>query len=312
MSDFDGGIVVARTDVDATAYRVVRDYLTNIGESHDGRTLVYTTGRGMKALWIAIVGGPSDGKGRMFWHQNHAALAGELAKALRSEAWAWGREDQVGTEFVVAFDATGRKTSSRSLSWDDVEDSDENAAKSPVDDLGRRLGSWEADEGATTAEQPLDAPFDPEVLSHYLLAFSRPEPAVAKGTVKLSVFLTRNVLDDATKLAKATGSDLGTVFWAAWESAKGKALEKNPNATDGTLLELPVADPPAAFKAPKKKPPALSGKTNSTADMIVLFVPAPVEKEVRTLAVHAGVKYDRVVDYVYLLAREALWSGEGS
>jgi hypothetical protein len=65
MSDFDGGFVLARTDcgVAPIVDRVVRDYLTRVGEEHAGRNLVYVSERGAKALWIAIVGGPADGKG---------------------------------------------------------------------------------------------------------------------------------------------------------------------------------------------------------------------------------------------------------
>lgn len=314
MSDFEGGFVIARVDdsVAEIVYRVVRDYLVRIDEEPAGRALVYATARDSKALWLQVTGGPSDGKGRMFWHDQHAALAGELAKALSCATWAWGREDQVGSELVVAFDASGRETANRRVSWDDDDVSDDDdELESPIDGLARHLLSWEGGEGASTTEQPLDAPFDPEVLSLYLLPFRQPKPSAAKGMVKMTVFLTRNVLDDATKLATATASDLGTVFWAAWELAKAGVAQKSASPSDGSILELTPGERPAGFASPKKKkPPALSGKNNSTAEMIDLFVPPHVASEMRKLAVHADVKYGRVVDYTYLNARDALWRGE--
>jgi hypothetical protein len=83
---------------------------------------------------------------------------------------------------------------------------------------------------------------------------------------------------------------------------------KNPHP-NGTTISFPSLEPPTAFQSPKKKPPALSGKTNSTADMVALLVPPRVENEVRALAIHAGTTYGRAVDYVCLLARDALWTG---
>lgn len=308
MSDFDGGLVLARADaqVAESVYVVVRNYLAKIGETTSGRTVVYTTGREVKALWLTIAGGPADGKGRTYWHEQNAALAGELAKALECEAWAWGREDQVGTESVVAFDASGKEISAKHVSWDD-EDEDEDEA--PIAALSTELGSWEASEGASAIEQALDEAFDPLLLHEYLLALNPPKPKSTAGRVKLSVFLTQNLLADATKLASNTATDLGAVYWAAWEVAKWEACRENPGAT-GIALWFPRGDSPAELVPPRKAAPALSKNDRSTPDLVTLLLPSRVEKEIRALAVHADVKYGLVVDYVYRLAREALWSGE--
>ncbi len=177
--------------------------------------------------------------------------------------------------------------------------------------LSTELGSWEASESASTTEQALDDAFDPLLLQEYLIALNLPKPKGAAGRVKLSVLLTQNLLADATKLARSTATDLGAIYWAAWEIAKWEACRKNPGATS-IALWFPKGDSPAELISPRKAAPALSKNDRSTPDLVTLVLPSRVEKEIRALAVHADVEYGLMVDYVYRLAREALWSGESA
>jgi len=157
-----------------------------------------------------------------------------------------------------------------------------------------------------TVEQALDAPYDPALLSDYLLAQNAPEPPKKKRSGKrFSGFLTQKVLADATKLANATNTDLGIVFWAAWEIAKNEAVAKNDLG-----LTFEAGEAPVGFVSPRKPPPALGKNERSTSDVVTIVVPSRVDEEMRAFALRADVKYGRVLDYTYGLARERLWRGE--
>lgn len=307
MSDFDGGFVLVTVDpnVGETVHRTVRAYLERIGEPVARRSLVYATTRGARALWLVVDGEPARGKGRAEWPEAHADLAADLAAATGREAWAWSTEDQVGSEMIVGYDEKRQLVLRSRVSWDDEpEMASGDLDATPLETLRTRIGAWIDGEGVATATQSLSAAYDPSVLADYLLAWNPPKVQDVAGRVTLSVFLTQNILADATKLAGKAQADLGIVFWAAWETAKHDLCRKN--AQD---LEFP-AGAPSPFVSPKQAPAALSNKERSTPDLIVLHVPRHVAEEVRALGAHLGVNTGRVVDGAFRSARERLWRGD--
>lgn len=311
MSDFDGGFILERVDagIAPIVYEVTRAYLLRHGEPVEGRAVAYAVERGAKAAAVEVTGGPSDGKGRTFWPQQHVALAGELAKALGCRAWAWGRENQVGSESVTGFSPEGAQLFDRHLDLD--EDESEDDASGPVDTLAAELGGWPAAEGSSWVTQPLDAPLHASLLSDHVAGFDLPPATRAAGATTVSVFLAQCLLVDAKKLAVAAKTDLGTVLAAAWESAKAELAQSMP-AANGDRLAFPASPLSLAPTiAVGKEPPALSDNRRATPDLVPFDVPKGVARQMRELAVHADVQYGIVVDRAYQVSRERLWRGGG-
>jgi hypothetical protein len=303
VSDFEGGFILERTDsgVAPIVYDVARTYLSRHDGGPVGRTLCYATSRGATSMALEVGGGAANGRGSMQWPDVHRALAKDLAVALGCRAWAWGRENQVGSEFVVGYARAGETIAEESAVWDLQEDD----AAGPIGRLAHELGSWEAAEGNVWVTQALDVPLDPALLTDYLRAFEVPTPGPSPGVGTLSVFLMQSVLADSAKLAGSMKVDLGAVFAAAWDLSRVELAAVTPNDGGVCVTFAPVSAP---LLRSSKKAPALGDGRRATPDLVPMQLPKRVIAEIRELALHADLQYGVVVERAYLLARERLWA----
>src|SRR6476469_2910231 len=111
MSDFHGGYFVQTVDaaVLEPIRRVMRDYLFRETKEAHLYEIAIATRRGAPVLHLAVRGQDADGKGYCIFHQKHARLGADIARAARANVFAYHYENQSGSEGVTTFDANGKQ-----------------------------------------------------------------------------------------------------------------------------------------------------------------------------------------------------------
>ncbi len=292
VSDFHGGFFVRSLDavVAEPIRRVLADALRTRGHDLERNALTFAALRSCPVMHVAVRGAVADGKDYAFFHSRHAALGGELARAIGCEVWAYHYENQSGSESVHAFAADGSPAGATSCSWDELADElrggsadaddanddddadaddvhDRMLAAAPLGVLARSLGiprSWldmELGYDTPTVRVSLTAASCTEQVRAYLdaplragaLAPIRETPTATLDALQ-SLYVSTWIAEELAVIARALGVTVGTVVWAAWEAGKPELYRTTPIA--GALgIDVPTTGIPRFLVAPPSVPP---------------------------------------------------------
>jgi hypothetical protein len=334
MSEFHGGFFLHRVDagLQQPVIEATRSYFFQKKLPIEQHHLTFATQRGCPVMHVAVRGGDAEDRGYFVWHSENAALGGLIARAIEQPVWAYCYENQTGYEMVWRFskDGTGGRASSadhgrlhEQLGLGDT-DSDWEYLKSrlPLGRLAAQLNVHREllDKGlayfTAACTVPLDGRADPEALAHYLagpLAVMR-EPPNPSGSKVVEVYLLAPVAEEAARLADQLELPVGTLLWAAWETAKArlhkdtKEVDRFGNPTGS--MRTPKARPPEEISVPAKaeEPSPLPASTERVK--LTVMLPKHVLNEAQALADCADRSSNWALQQAWLRARGRLMAAE--
>ena len=276
-----GAFVIAR--VDATVHEAIVDetrrYFDETGQSKGAASLCYHLHARVPTAMVVSVA-ESDASDRFAWHDEHGAeLARRFAKRLECEVWCITMHGSTG--FVGAL-RVGSKGSTEYQRGEESLAPLEAAAKrleAPVEVLQNLVDGFYRG----VIEASLEGPIDGSLL-RAAVATLRADPASAHpNRDRVTVFLPRPVMDELKASADRLGSDVGTMYWAAWEWAKPASYRAL------------VDDAGRARKAPRAAPPKdlTPGEPDENADAaalrgerveVELWLPSKVQKQIADMS----------------------------
>ncbi len=280
MSQFHGGYIIMRADPDVVepVRRAAKRYLRRAGCDLEDHRLTFAARAGYSILHVAVRGGEADGKGYCFFHREHAALGGHLAKALQEPVYAYSYEDQVGTESVARFDERGKQRSSCEIEWDDV---------GHVEGVDFLLAPLADELGVPSRAIEIDLAYDTPVLqvalnkvpaakrvARYFANLAPAGDIGCESAESTPLFFPTNMAVEIRQQANRLEVPMGTLVWAAWELAKQDIVED---------AAFPMAAPPVELSIPEDapQPPDLDYSKGSKV-AVPLSIPAQIGEELRT------------------------------
>ncbi len=348
MSEFHGGFFVRSLDavVAEPIRQVVAQALRARGIDLERNAVTFAVLRRCPVMHVAVRGAAADGKDYAFFHLEHAAMGGDIARAIGCDVWAYHYENQSGSESVHEFGPDGLARGSSSVSWDDLDPDDDGAggdddrhdrmlAAAPLGILAATLGvprSW-LDMDLAYDTPVVRVPFTSgpctDAVRAYLeapLRTARLAPPAATVCAELdaaqSLYFPAWMAEELEAIANKLGAQVGMIVWAAWEAVKPDLYRAVPivetlpdaEASPPRFLVPPPVEPPAAVAVPRLVPVFMKAlpPPPDAADKVklTLALPSRVLEELRELATAGDRSSSWCVQKAFMLVRGRLHAAE--